>query len=62
MALWHCRVPRMKSSLPPVVSYSLVNMVNVRLLVLDTLECKLIEDRTMLVVFCFPYLAEQGAS
>ena len=52
----------MKSSLPPVVSYSLVNMVNVRLLVLDTLECKLIEDRPMLVVFCFPYLAVQGAS
>lgn len=35
----------MKSSLPSVVSYSLVNMVDVRLLVLETLECKPIEDK-----------------
>lgn len=48
-------------SLQSVVSYSLVNLVDVRLLVLDTLECKLIEDRAMLVVF-FPYLAVQSAS
>lgn len=52
----------MKSSLPSVVSYSLVNMVDVRLLVLETLECKPIEDRTMLLVSCFPCLAVQGAS
>lgn len=49
-------------SLQSVVSYSLVNLVDVRLLVLDTLECKLIEDRAMLVVLFFPYLAVQSAS
>lgn len=50
------------NSLQSMVSYSLVNLVDVRLLVLDTLECRLIEDRAMLVVFCFPYLAVQSTS
>lgn len=34
--------------------------INVRLLVLSTLECKLVEGRTMLAVFCFPCLACRG--